>query len=110
MQQRVFISRRSAPIVTATVRMQSPRPGGGSRIVKRVRYLIRPSRRSFKFASIHDIDWADVADSPSFDELWPSLSQEPECVVFFATHSASFDRSVLTACYDSARIQPPPHH
>ena len=81
----------------------------GTRIVKRVRHLIRPPRRHFVFSYIHDITWADVADSPSFHELWPSLSKELDGVDFLAAHNASFDQSVLTACCDRARIRPPRH-
>jgi DNA polymerase-3 subunit epsilon len=81
----------------------------GTRIVKRVRYLIRPPRRHFIFSHIHDITWADVADSPAFHELWPSLGQELEGVDFLAAHNASFDQSVLTACCDRARLRPPSH-
>jgi len=81
----------------------------GTRIVKRVRYLIRPPRRHFVFSYIHDITWADVADSPSFHELWPSLSKELDGVDFLAAHNSSFDQSVLTACCDRARIRPPRH-
>jgi DNA polymerase III subunit epsilon len=79
----------------------------GTRIVTRVRYLIRPPRRHFIFSDIHDITWADVADSPSFHELWPSLRQDLDGVDFLAAHNASFDQSVLTACCARARIRPP---
>ena len=81
----------------------------GAQIVKRVRYLIRPPRRHFLFSHIHDITSADVADSPSFHELWPSLSKELDGVDFLAAHNASFDQSVLIACCDRARIRPPRH-
>ena len=81
----------------------------GTRIVKRVRYRIRPPRRHFVFSYIHNITWADVADSPSFHELWPSLSQELDGVDFLAAHSASFDQSVLIACCHRARIRTPRH-
>ena len=81
----------------------------GTRIVKRVRHLIRPPRRRFLFSHVHDITWADVADSPSFRELWPSLSNDLDGVDFLAAHNASFEQSVLTACCDRARIRPPRH-
>ena len=81
----------------------------GTRIVRRARYLIRPPRRRFVFSHIHDLTWADVADSPSFHELWPSLSKELEGVDVLAAHNASFDQSVLIACCDRARVRPPRH-
>ncbi len=62
----------------------------GTGIVKRVRYLIRPPGRHFVFSYIHNITCADVADSLSFHELWPSMSKELEGLDFLAAHNASF--------------------
>jgi DNA polymerase-3 subunit epsilon len=80
-----------------------------NKIVERVHLLIRPPRRDFIFTYIHGITWADVADAPTFRQVWPSLRKALEGVEFLAAHNASFDRSVLYACCERARVRAPPH-
>jgi DNA polymerase-3 subunit epsilon len=92
---------RDSACALAVVRVE------GNRIVRRVQHLIRPPRREFVFSYLHGISWADVADAPSFRELWPHLKLEFEAVDFLAAHNASFDRSVLEACCGGARVEPP---
>jgi len=77
------------------------------RIVRQVHRLIRPPRRQFVFTYLHGIAWSDVADQPTFGELWPELKAELAGVDYFAAHNASFDRGVLTACCRAAGIAPP---
>ncbi len=77
------------------------------RIVRRDYHLIRPPRRDMVFTYIHGITWQDVADKPSFGELWPSLQPLFEGTDFFVAHNASFDRSVLHACCEAAGVPPP---
>lgn len=81
-------------------------------IVERVSVLIRPPRRSFEFTYIHGISWRDVADRPTFAELWPELLPHFDGVDFITAHNASFDRSVLNACCEIAALPPPlkPYH
>jgi DNA polymerase-3 subunit epsilon len=68
--------------------------------------LIRPPRSRFEFTYIHGITWRDVQHKPSFAELWPEISSVLQGVDFIAAHNASFDRSVLRACCESAGIAP----
>jgi DNA polymerase-3 subunit epsilon len=70
------------------------------RLVQRVHYLIRPPRVTFRFAHIHGIRWQDVADEPTFGELWTSLQPLLQGAAFLAAHNASFDKGVLYACCD----------
>jgi DNA polymerase-3 subunit epsilon len=79
---------------------------GGS-TVRREHHLIRPPRRTFLFTSIHGIDWPQVADAPSFGELWPQLAACLEGARFIAAHNAGFDAGVLRACCERAGLRPP---
>ena len=79
----------------------------GGEIIRRVHYLIRPPRPTFAFSYIHGITWQRVAREPTFAELWPRLEEELHGVDFAAAHNASFDRSVLRACCELARIPTP---
>ena len=76
-------------------------------IVQRTYHLIRPPRRRFVFTYLHGITWEDVALQPTFAELWPSLTPILEGVDFLAAHNASFDRSVLQRCCETAGLNPP---
>ena len=77
------------------------------RIVRRTYHLIRPPRRKFSFTYLHGITWEDVAHQPTFAELWPSLTPMWADVDFLAAHNASFDRSVLNRCCETAGLTPP---
>jgi DNA polymerase III subunit epsilon len=66
--------------------------------------LIRPPRRSFCFTYLHGIAWEHVKDQPSFSELWGEITSKLAGVSFVAAHNASFDRSVLRACCESAAL------
>ena len=79
----------------------------GRQIVRREHHLIRPPRRTFAFTAIHGIRWAQVADAPSFGELWPQLAGCLEGARFIAAHNASFDAAVLRACCERAGLRPP---
>ena len=79
----------------------------GTRIIHEETRLIRPPRRRFYFSYLHGITWVDVEDQPKFRQTWLSLRPVFEDVDFLAAHNASFDRSVLYACCEKARIRPP---
>ena len=68
--------------------------------------LIRPPRRDFVFTYLHGIAWPHVRNQPSFGELWGNIARKLEGVSFIAAHNASFDRSVLRACCETAAVQP----
>ncbi len=68
------------------------------RVVETVYSLIRPPRPSFRFTWLHGISWDDVADQPTFGELWPRLNPLFSEAEFIAAHNASFDRGVMAAC------------
>ncbi len=78
-----------------------------NRITQRQYYLIRPPRRHIKFTYIHGIRWQDVADQPTFKELWRSIDDIIRDVDFLAAHNASFDKGVLYACCDISAIPRP---
>lgn len=59
--------------------------------------LIRPPTPVFEFTAIHGISYADVKNSPSFEDIFPALRQLLGSVPFIAAHNAAFDSSVLTA-------------
>lgn len=79
----------------------------GHAIVHREHRLIRPPRQRFLFTSIHGISWPQVADAPSFAELWPELEPCLEGARFIAAHNSSFDSGVMQACCDQADLPPP---
>jgi len=79
----------------------------GRRIVRREHHLIRPPRRTFLFTAIHGITWAQVAEAPTFAELWPQLGACLHGAQFIAAHNASFDAGVLRACCELAGLRPP---
>ncbi|MEI8041621.1 MAG: 3'-5' exonuclease [Verrucomicrobiota bacterium] len=76
-------------------------------VVKTWNTLIRPPRSSFCFTYLHGIAWGDVKNKPSFPELWPEIETLLGGVDFIAAHNASFDRSVLKACCQSASVKEP---
>ncbi|MBI3327710.1 MAG: 3'-5' exonuclease [Nitrospinae bacterium] len=94
---------RDSACAVAVVRVE------GNAIVDRAHYLIRPPRRDFVFSYLHGITWNDVADEPTFRQLWPALRQRFAGVEFLAAHNASFDRSVLHACCQRAHLSVSPH-
>jgi len=77
-------------------------------IIERAHHLIRPPRKKFTFTDIHGIKWEDVADKPTFAELWPTLTRILKNVSFFVAHNAVFNQSVLNSCCRAAGIHPPP--
>jgi DNA polymerase-3 subunit epsilon len=79
----------------------------GRTIVQREHRLIRPPRRTFVFTSIHGISWSQVADAPTFGELWPQLAPLLAGARFIAAHNASFDAGVMRACCEHAALPPP---
>jgi DNA polymerase-3 subunit epsilon len=76
-------------------------------IVQRTYSLIKPPRKRFVFTYLHGITWEDVADQPTFGELWPSYAPLLEGIDFLAAHNASFDRAVLQTCCAMAGLEPP---
>ncbi len=79
----------------------------GGQIVDRAYRLIRPPRPRMVFTYIHGIRWADVANEPTFGEVWPALMPLFEGADFIAAHNASFDRGVTRACCAAAGLEPP---
>ncbi len=70
-------------------------------IVARETRLIRPPRRTFVFTYVHGIEWAHVANAPTFGALWPTLTPILDGAEFLAAHHAPFDQGVLHACCDA---------
>ncbi len=69
-------------------------------------HLIRPPSRDFVFTYLHGIAWEHVKSKPSFGELWSDIARRLDGVNFVAAHNASFDRSVLRACCETAAVEP----
>jgi DNA polymerase-3 subunit epsilon len=69
-------------------------------------HLIRPPRRDFVFTYLHGIAWEHVKSKPTFGDLWGDIAKKLEGVNFVAAHNASFDRSVLRACCETAAVEP----
>ena len=76
-------------------------------ITHRVNHLIRPPRDIFEFTYIHGIQWSDVADQPTFGQLWPNIKETISGAEFIAAHNASFDKGVLSACCRAHQICEP---
>ncbi len=73
-------------------------------IVSKIRFLIRPPERVFKFSYIHGITWDHVRDMPTFAELWPIIKPMIMTSDFLVAHNASFDSSVLKKTCEYYRI------
>jgi len=76
-------------------------------IVERAVHLIRPPTREFVFTYIHGLSWQDVAEAPTFGELWPTLAPICEGAEYFVAHNAPFDKGVLNACCAHYGLAPP---
>lgn len=79
----------------------------GERRVFSQYFLIRPPTNWMRNQHIHGISWQEVADAPSFADLWPLLAPMFEGAHFVAAHNAPFDRAVLEACCRAAGLLPP---
>ena len=77
------------------------------RIVRKEVCLIRPGSARFTFSDIHGISWADVQDERPFAEVWEDAQTILDGVQHFAAHNASFDKRVLTACCQRAKLSVP---
>lgn len=69
--------------------------------------MIRPPRSTMMFQYLHGIAWSDVADKPTFRELWPLLEAFIQDAEFLVAHNAAFDRGVLNACCESYGLPAP---
>jgi DNA polymerase III subunit epsilon len=78
-------------------------------IVEKAHFLIRPVEPEFEFTYIHGIRWKDVANEPTFGELWPKMEPFLKGAEAIAAHNASFDQGVLYACCDVYGIERPSH-
>lgn len=76
-------------------------------IIYRASYLIRPPRDIFEFTYIHGIRWNDVANEPTFGQLWARIKDVISDAEFIAAHNASFDKGVLFACCKAHQIPEP---
>ena len=79
----------------------------GTSIISEACYLIRPPRREFRFTHIHGITWRHVEKQPRFREIWLRIRPYLQDADFLTAHNAAFDRGVMTACCQSARLRPP---
>lgn len=77
------------------------------RITRREVRYIRPPRRDFLYTYVHGITWEHVAAAPDFAATWHELRPLLDGAAFLAAHNAPFDRGVLEACCDRARLPMP---
>ena len=66
--------------------------GEGTQILSTTTHLIRPPREEMVFTYLHGITWKQVAQKPTFGELWPELEKLLEGIDFVAAHNARFDQ------------------
>jgi DNA polymerase-3 subunit epsilon len=76
-------------------------------VVNKAVRLIRPPRRWMRFAYIHGIEWEHVADQPPFGDVWPELMPLLAGADRLVAHNAPFDRNVLRACCEAAKLKMP---
>lgn len=76
-------------------------------IVQQDHFLIKPPYQHFSFTHIHGVSWKDVADAPTFAELWPRLSPFFKGAELIVAHNVAFDRKVLLACAERYGIKLP---
>ena len=77
-------------------------------VVRREVVLIRPPRPRILFTHVHGITWQMVAKAPTFGEVWPLIENILEGATHFTAHNATFDRRVLEACCNAAKLPVPP--
>jgi DNA polymerase III subunit epsilon len=77
------------------------------KIVDKGVHLIKPPTQEFVFTYVHGLTWSDVAQAPSFGELWPKILPFFDGVEFIAAHNASFDQKILMASCKRHRIPAP---
>lgn len=70
-------------------------------------FLIRPPSYRFEFTHIHGIIWSDVAQAPTFKQVWAKIANAIDSADALVAHNASFDRRVLYACCDLYQIPQP---
>ncbi|KRL13490.1 3'-5' exonuclease [Schleiferilactobacillus perolens] len=70
--------------------------------------LIKPQTKlDWRNTKIHGIHTADVADSPTFDQVWPHIAHFYTADKLVAAHNASFDSRVLRETLASYAIDVP---
>ena len=80
----------------------------GGKIRRKEVHLIQPPSRTFTFTGIHGITWKDVSEERSFGEVWLGVREMLKGARYLVAHNASFDRRVLAACCEKARLPLPP--
>ncbi|MCH4008752.1 3'-5' exonuclease [Companilactobacillus sp.] len=79
-----------------------------SQIVDSFYTLINPQENfSPRNIQIHHIRPNDVADAPTFDQVWPHIESLFDSSHLVAAHNASFDNSVLKNTLSNYGIYPP---
>ena len=78
------------------------------RIVNSAYALIRPPVLKFDYwnTKVHGLTEKDVADKPTFDQLWPRIRPHLENKIVIA-HNAVFDISVLRSMLDIYTLERP---
>lgn len=79
------------------------------KIIREKRWMIRPQRLYFspRCVAVHGITAKDVLNAPTWDEIWPEVSQWIDGSVIVA-HNAGFDANVLMSTCLAHEITIPP--
>jgi DNA polymerase-3 subunit epsilon len=81
--------------------------GDEHRIEREFYSLVRPPRHAGWVSEIHHITWEDVADQPSFAELWPEMAPFFDAAEVLIAHKAKYDKAVLEAMCEEAGLPVP---
>lgn len=68
-------------------------------IVKKLTKYLKPPTAEFSFSHIHKITANDVSRAQTFSDFLPEFEKFAEGSERLVAHNASFDASVLKACY-----------
>lgn len=99
-----FETANSSPTSACSLGIVVVREG---RIKEKLHYLINPNEEFLDYnISIHKITKEDVADAPSFDELWVELFSLFDNSLVYA-HNAGFDLGVLKANIEKYNLDVP---
>ena len=60
-----------------------------------------------RYSRLHGLTWEQLADQPSFAQVWSTLAPSLGGSAFLVAHNAAFDRNVLDACCRAAGVAAP---
>lgn len=76
-------------------------------VVEKFYSLIRPPREKVFFTHIHKLTWQNLAQAPSYAEIWPAVAQFLQNATHLAAHNATFDSRILYGCCTAFGLEAP---